>query len=953
MKIKITLNGVPKTIYTEPGENVQELMQRIGIISVRDSDDHQGFAGSDTIILNGKTVNAGLLVASQIDGCDVKTVESLINMRELSPILSAMIDAGVVQDGYNSPAAALMIASLLERTPNPSDDEIKDALSPLFIRDCGYKPFFDAVRLAQKRITNPEAKIVAPEFREDLTHVGKARSKVDGKKLVTGQKAYVEDMVDDGALILKILRSPYAHAYIKSIDTSEAEKMHGVSFVVTYKNCPEAFYTSAGQGFPEPSPYDKRMFSQKLCHIGDRVAGVAGENEEIVNEALKKIKVEYEVLKPVLTIDEAKAPDAPIIHKGFIEYKVGAPENLDNSKADPRDGKIIYQFPIGADPHKNLAASVKGGIGDVEKGFAEADYIIDKTYETTQIQCTPPEHHVVYTRMEGDRLIIHAATQVPWHLRRIVSTILGINENKVRVVKERVGGGYGSKQDILLEEVAAFITWKTGKPVFHKYTREEEFIACSTRKPMRVRVKIGAKKDGKFTAIQMDVESNTTAFGNHSLTVSMNAASKSLPLFLCDNFYFDIKVYYTNLAPTGAYQGYGAPKGSFGLQMAVAELAEQMGVDQIELIEKNRVREGVWLEILRCLGEGREGTPALVKSCGLDGSINEGMKMIDWGKKETSSDPDIKIGKGMAIIQQGSGLPGLDHSCADISLLADGTFMLHSGGADIGTGLDTVSVKVAAEVLRTNMEDVSILSGDTDNTPFDTGAYASSGTYFSGNASKKAAEDLRRKMLETAAKIFEVPVEEVELEYPNIIKCEAKSMTYKELAWHTHTGHGCGQLMGYASFTTEDHAIPYGAHFAQVSVNTKTGYVKIDKFFVLQDCGTPINPEIALGQMYGAALKSIGHSIYEEMIYDENGKCLNANLLDYGPPTIYEMPEVFGAKLIYTDDPYGPFGGKSISEIATNGAAPAIAIAIHDAVGIWLRKWPFSPENVLKALGKI
>ena len=954
MKVNFILNGAPKSVLCEVGESAQKLLKRIGIRSVRDSDNHQGFAGSDTILVNGKPICACLLLAPQLEGKDVKTVESLIEGKEMSAIQSAMVDAGVVQDGYNSPAAALLIKDLLDRSPEPTDAEITDALSGLFVRDCGYKPFFDAVRLAQKRIKDPTYKgEIAPEFRGDLRHVGKARRKVDGQRLVTGQKAYVEDMIDPDACILKMLRSPHAHAYIKSIDVSAAEKVAGVVHIITHENCPDTPYTSAGQGFPEPSPYDKRMFSRKLRHVGDRVAAVIAESEEIADAAIKKIKVEYEVLKPVLSMDEAMAAGSPIIHAEKIEYKVGAPENLDNSKADPREGKIIYQFPIGADPHRNLAASVKGGIGDVEKGFAEADVVFEETYETTQIQCTPPEHHIVYCKMEGDRLIIHASTQVPFHLRRIVSTVIGIDENKVRVIKERVGGGYGSKQDILLEEVVAYATYVTGRPIYQFYTREEEFISCSTRKPMRTRVKIGAKKDGKFTAIAMYVDSDTCAFGNHSLTVSMNACSKSLPLFLCDNFHFDVKVWYTNHAPSGAYQGYGAPKGSYGLQMAVAELAKKLGMDQIELIEKNRVSEGSWLEILRCLGEGREGTPALVKSCGLEGSINDGKTMIKWGETVSSDDPDIKIGKGMAIIQQGSGLPGLDQACAEIRLLTDGTFMLFSGGADIGTGLDTVSVKCAAEALSTDMEKISILSGDTDNTPFDTGAYASSGTYFSGNAARLAAEDLRKKILEAAAELMEEPVDDLTIEHPGIVKGKNKSMTYKEIAWHRHTGHGKGQIVGFSSFTTEDHAIPYGAHFAQVAVNTRTGEVKVQKYFALQDCGTPINPEIALGQIYGGVLKSIGHSLYEEMIYDKNGKCLNPNLLDYNVPTIFEMPEEFVSKLVFTKDPYGPYGGKSISEIATNGAAPALAIAIHDAVGVWLRKWPFTAENVLKAMGKI
>lgn len=956
MKISFTLNGLKKTVHTEAGENVQALLQRLGIFSVRDSDDHQGFCGSDTVILNGKPVNAGLFIAAQIDGSDIKTIESVMKDGCLSAVQSAMVDCGLVQSGYNSPAAALMLTDLLKRVPDPSKDDIMDALSPLFSRSAGYQPFFKAVDLAKKRMKDPSYKTEGfTEYREDLREVGKVRRKIDGHQLVAGHKAFVEDMVEPGACVLKMLQSPHAHAYITSIDTAEAEKVDGVVMIITHKNCPDVYYTNAGQGAPEPSPHDRRLFNRKVLYVGDRVAAVVAETEEAAEEALKKIKVEYEVLKPVFTWDDAQAPDAPVLHKSFVTYGVGAPEDLDeyNKNADPRDGKIHYPFPLRADPHRNLAASVKGGIGDVEQGFKDADVIIDRTFSTTQIQCTPTEPHVVFTKMQGDRLVIHASTQVPFHLRRVVAKVLGIPETKIHVIKERVGGGFGSKQDVILEDVAAFATYSTGRPVYYRYTRNQEFNTCSTRKPMRVRVRIGAKKDGTFTAIQMDNEANTGPFGAHALTVPMNACSKNLPLFLCPNMYFTVRIYYSNIMPTGAYQGYGAPKGAFALICTVAELAERLGIDQIELMRKNMVREGAVLEILRCLGEGREGTPALVQSCGLEKALEVGSKMINWGKEETSDDPDVKIGKGVSIIQQGSGLPGLDHSNAHILMLADGGFSVHSGAADIGTGLDTVMAKVVAEVLKVPLSQVTVMSGDTDHTPFDTGAYASSGTFFSGNAARLAAEDMKRKILQKAAEYLDEPVEDCVPEYPAKVKGKKGEISYAQIAYNTTTGHGSGQLQGIGSFITENHAIPYGANFAEVAVNTRTGEIKVRKFYALLDCGTPINPELAEGQVYGGVLKSIGHSLYEGIILDKDGRPLNDNLQDYNPPTIYDLPEDFQAPLVFTKDPDGPYGGKSISELATNGAAPALAIAIHNACGVWIREWPFTPEKILKGLGKI
>ncbi len=614
---------------------------------------------------------------------------------------------------------------------------------------------------------------------------------------------------------------------------------------------------------------------------------------------------------------------------------------------------MVYQFPIGADPHANIAASVSGGIGDIELGFSQADKVIERTYRSSQVQCTPLETHVAYTKMEGDRLVIHASTQVPWHLRRILAAVLGINENKVRVIKERVGGGYGSKQDILLEDVCAYGTWITGRPVYFRYTREEEFIANSTRHVMDITVKLGADAEGKITAMYMNVEASTGPYGNHCLTVPMNACSKSLPLIICDHVKFDVTTYYGNIPPTGAYQGYGAPKGSFALMTAMAELAEELGIDYLELIEKNRVREGTMLEILKCLGEGREGSAAPVESCGLDEALRRGLELMNWDEKPVSDDEDIRIGRGFAIIQQGSGLPGLDHSCAYIRMLADGTFMLHSGGADLGTGLDTVSVKFAAEQLCVDMDRISIISGDTDTTPFDTGAYASSGTYFSGSASMEAARDLKTKILQTAAKILKEDTGGLQVQYPGVVRGEGGEVSFLDIARAAQSGEGDGELMGYASFTTENFSFPYGAHFCQVAVHMKTGEIEVQKYYALQDCGTPVNPDLALGQIYGGVLKTIGHSLYEQMQFDSRGVCVNPVLKDYGVPMIGDLPKDFQAHLIYTEDPYGPYGAKSISEVSCNGASPALASAIHDAAGVWIREWPFTPEKILRGLGKI
>jgi len=954
VRISGKVNGTPRTFEVRPDERVRSLLRRENILSVRNGCDGQGSCGACTILLDGRPVNSCLLLAPQVDGHQIHTVEHMARERTLAAIQTAFLDAGVVQCGYCTPPFLLATEALLKRHPQPTRAQVQDAFSSLLCRCTGYEQMFGAVELAAKRLRAPAlAPAKGPEFRDALRLVGKPARKVDGPRLVRVEKAYVEDMVVPGTCHLKLLGSPHAHAYIRRIDASRAEAMPGVVLVITHENCPDVWYNAAGQGFPEPSPYDRRMFARKVLHVGDRVAAVVAETPAIATAALARIKVEYEVLPPVLSIEAAAAPGAPVLHDAEVEYVKGAPADLDDSGADPREGRVIYQFPIGGEPRRNLAASVADGIGDPAKGFAEADVTIEREYETSQVQCTPREPHVVFTRLEGDRLVIHASTQVPWHVRRIVARVLGIGESQVRVIKERVGGGYGSKQDLVVEEVAAFATWTTGRPVTWRLSREEEFTASRTRHPMKIAVKLGAKRDGTLTAIEMKVRANTGPYGAHALTVPMNSCSKSLPLLPCDNVRFEVTSWYTNIPPAGAYQGYGAPQGSYAVQLACAELADALGMDPLAFLERNRVREGTVLEILKCLGEGREATAQKVASCGLGPALEQGAQRIGWGAKPASDDPDVRIGQGVAIIQQGSGLPGIDSANATVALLNDGTFVLRSGGTDLGTGLDTLLVKLVAECLCTELAAVALIVADTDVTPYDDGAYASSGTFFSGNAALNAARLMREKLIATAAAILGEPAAGLSLAHPSRVGGGSRPVTYDEISRHTVSGTGAGPLSASACFTTDVAAFPYGAHFCEVAVNTRTGAVEVRKYHALQDCGTPINPELSLGQMYGGVLKTIGHTLFEGLVLDEQGHCLNANFLDYRVPMIRDLPGEFRAVLVQTDDPYGPYGGKSVSEISCNGAAPAIAAAIHDAAGVWMRSWPFTPEKVLRALGRI
>ena len=956
MNVHFILNGTPHSLDCIPGENVRDILFGLGMHSVRNSDDGFGFAGSDAILLNGNIVNASLLIAAQLEGAVIETAESLGKWNELSDVQQAMVDVGVIQSGYNDPAAALILTDLINRIPEPDRTQIDDALSGLFSRDAGYQQFYQVIELLVKRHRDPHYKAdIAPEFRDDLTVVGKVTPKTDAAVMVQAKPCYVEDRIPANTCVIKMLRSPHAHALITHLDVSKAEALPGVVHVITHKNCPDIYYTPGGQSAPEPSPLDRRMFGKKVRHVGDRVAAVVAENEAIALKALSLISVEYEVLKHVLSVDEAKADGAPLVHDEPVIYVNGAPDDLaeQNKNAADRGEHMQINFPIGSKPCKNIAAGVHGHIGDLDKGFKEADVVLERTYESRQVQQCPTEPHICYTYMNGDRLVIHASTQVPWHLRRQVARILGLKQNKVHVIKERVGGGFGSKQDILLEEVCAWATYVTGRAVSFRYTREEEFIANTSRHVAKVKIKLGATKDGKITAINMEFLANTGPYGNHSLTVPSNGPALSLPLYPCDNVDFQVTTYYSNICPTGAYQGYGAPKGNFALTMILAELAKELNIDLLDLIETNRVHEGQELKILGAIGEGKMPTSVpRAASCALGPILKKGRELINWDSPRKQNG-DWKTGRGVAIIMQKSGIPDIDQANCMVKLESDGTFIVHSGGADIGTGLDTVVKKLTAEVLRCNLDDIYVISGDTDHALFDKGAYASSGTCFSGNAAKMAAENLREKILFHGAAQLGEPVEDVALAAPGVVRGKKGEISFGDLAHAAEGGTGFGVLVANASYITPDFAFPYGANFAEVSVNTRTGEIRLDKFYALLDCGTPVNPDLALGQIYGASMRAIGHSMSEEIRYDAKGVPLTRDLKTYGAPKIGDIPRDFRAFLVPSDDKVGPYGAKSISEIAVNGASPAIATAIHDACGVWLREWHFTPEKILRGMGKM
>jgi putative selenate reductase molybdopterin-binding subunit len=763
----------------------------------------------------------------------------------------------------------------------------------------------------------------------DHTIVGKSVKKVDGFQLVTGGPAFTDDIVLPGLLHGKILSSPHAHALIKRIDTSRARALPGVHAVLTYKDVPRVPHTTAGQSWPEPSPYDTYLLDSKVRFVGDRVAAVAAETRAQAEEALRRIAVEYEVLSPVLDMEHAMDPGAALIH-------------------DEPDSTGIF------DASHNIAAYILREIGNVEEGFREADFVFEREYRTQRVQHCSIEPHITITWLDpANRLVIRSSTQVPYHTRRQVAMILQLPVQRVHVIKPRIGGGFGGKQEMVLEDICGALTLATGRPVKIEYTRKEEFYMARSRHPQVLRVKMGVQRDGTIVANQMKVLATTGAYGGHSSTVQGNTGSKVLPLYRARHMKFECHVVYTNTPVAGAFRGYGCPQGFFAQESLVDEIAHELGMDPIEFRKKNIIRAGDIDELSAQLGEGKKGLPRHIRSCGLPECLERGAAAIEWDRRRKAPQDQrshVRHGVGVACSMQGSAIAGIDWASAFLKLNEDGSFNLQVGAADLGTGADTVLAQIAAETLGVSLDKLVVYSSDTDFTPFDVGAYASSTTIISGGAVKKAAEGVREQILRIASKMLDVPQENLTCRDNQIVtKCDCKkSVSMADLALHAMYKEKT-QIMDHASHFNTDSPPPFCAQFAEVEVDTETGRIRVLQLVTAVDLGVAINPMQAEGQAEGAVAQSLGYALSEEMVLDSSGRMINPGFLDYKIFTAKDMPKLTTI-LVETEEPLGPYGAKSVGEVAINAPAPAVANAVFHAIGVRFRQLPIRPEAVLRAL---
>ena len=750
--------------------------------------------------------------------------------------------------------------------------------------------------------------------------------KKDAMQLVTGQPVYVDDVTPRDCLCVKLLRSPHANAIVKSINKTAAMKVPGMEAIFTWEDVYQdgRRYTQAGQTYPEASPYDRLVIDRHVRFVGDVVAILAGADEKCVDKAMKLVKVEYEVLDPVLDFHTAK--DNPVLVH---------PEDNWESLA-----------PVGADNRRNLCAHDECGNGDIDAVLADCDVVIDRVYHTQACQQAMMETFRTYCEIDTyGRLHIISSTQIVFHTRRIVANALHIPKSKVRVTKPRIGGGFGAKQTAVSAVYPAFVTWMTKKPSKIIFSRVESQIASSPRHEMEMHVRLGANKDGIVRGIDLHTLSNTGAYGEHGPTTVGLSGHKSIPLYgKAEAFRFTSDVVYTNHMSAGAYRGYGATQGLFAVESAVNELANILGMDPFKIREMNITREG---EIMPAY-YGQMNT-----SCALDRCLARVHDMIDWDNKYPCR--DMGNGKiravGMGMAMQGSGITSMDVGSATLKVNDEGFYTLLIGAADMGTGCDTTLAQIAAEVLECPLDNITTLSADTDWSPYDSGSYASSTTYVTGKATEKCALELRGKICALGAKLLGCDKEQVSFDGTEVRveegENEGKTISLSDIATASMNGNSI-ELQATVTHSSEISPPPYMVGAAEIEVDTETGEVTLLDYAAAVDCGTPINPNLTRVQAEGGIAQGVGMTLTESVTYDDRGYPMENSLFQYKIPARVDIGKI-RVEFENSYEGEGPFGAKSIGEVVINTPLPAISDAIRNAVGKRFYELPITPEKIAMA----
>lgn len=749
--------------------------------------------------------------------------------------------------------------------------------------------------------------------------------KKDAMALMTGRPVYTDDMAPSDCLIVEALRSPHAHALVKEIHTEQAKKVPGVVCVLTWKDSPQLRFTQAGQTYPEPSPYDRYIIDRRVRFAGDVAAIVAAETEAAADKALKLIQVEYEVLTPVLDFRTAK--DNPVLVHPEEDWKA--------------------LCPVGADNKRNLCASGSEEEGDVEGTFARCDLVIERTYHTKANNQTMMETFRSYTFLDAfGRLNVVSSTQIPFHIRRILANALGIEKSRVRVVKPRIGGGFGAKQTGVSEIYPALVTMKTGRPARMVYSRYESMIAASPRHEMEIRVKMGLSKEGMVRAVDVYTLSNTGAYGEHGPTTVGLSGHKSIPIYTPEAFRFAYDVVYTNHQSSGAYRGYGATQGLFAVESALNEAADLLGIDPLAIRRMNFLKEG---QIMPAYYH------ELLESCHVEECMDRAARMMNWEEKFPRRDMgNGKVrGVGVGISMQGSGISGVDVGTVSIRLADSGHYNMMIGATDMGTGCDTILAQIAADCLECDVDQIVVSGVDTDNSPYDSGSYASSTTYITGMAAVQACGQLREKIVKKGSDMLGADPEQTDFDgaFVYVLGEEERKVSLADISTRSMCGNNM-TLEASASHSSPKSPPPFMCGMAEVEVDLATGQIEVVNYKAAVDCGTVVNPPLARVQAEGGIVQGIGMTLYEDINYTEKGRLKENSFMQYKIPSRLEIPDL-QVEFESSYEPTGPFGAKSIGEVVINTPAPAIAQAVYHATGLWFRELPITPEKIIRGLGKL
>ena len=896
--MNLTVNGKKLSAEPAPGQCLRTFLREHGWFGVKKGCD-QGDCGACTVWLDGVPFHSCLMPAFRAEGRAVTTIEGLSRDGKLHPMQQAFLDAQAFQCGFCA-AGMIMTAATFDEEAR---QDLPRMLKGNLCRCTGYHSIDDALH----GIVNVEDDVAGEAC-------GRSLRNPFAEAIVTGQAHYTLDVPTEDALHLKVLRSPHPHARIKAIKRDKALAVPGVVTIFTWEDVPRKLYSTATHEDHLVDPDDTYMLDNVVRFVGQRVAAVVAETEGIAEEACRLLEVEYELLPPVFDPEAAMEPSAPILHDKSVAFR------------------------------DNVYVDIHGELGSVEQGFKEADAIHEMTYSTSRAQHVHLETHgSLAWRGDDGRLHVRTSSQAPFIAKQKLCYLFGLYDRDVHVFTERIGGGFGGKQEMICEDLCALATLKTGRPVMWEFTRQEQFIAATTRHPMITHVKLGATKDGTLTAIQVRVVSNTGAYGNHGGETLAAALGSPIAAYRCPNKKADGYAVYTNMVPGGGFRGYGATQTTFAIECAIDDLARLLGIDPFTIRRINKVRETDRIESI-----WKDPSDVYFGSYGIDQCLDLVEQALKSGRGLAKPEGDDWLeGTGVALAMLDSGPPTEHRSGAEIRLLPDGTYHLAVGSTEMGNGSTTSHRQLAASVLGTRAGSIAIINGDTDLTPYDTGTFASTGTVVAGQAVEKTASALRDVLIEFASRHYGCEPADCRLQDDAII-CANRKIKLAEL--QAEAAKIGDRLVVRRKAYLSPRSVGFNVQGVRVAVHRVTGEIMTLQSVHAADIGRLINPMQCRGQLDGAIAMGFGWALYEKMVYDDNGAMVNPALRDYRIPAFADVPR---SELYFADtyDKVGPLGAKAQGECAINAVAPAIANAVANATGVRFPDLPLTPDRIFAKLG--